>query len=198
MSRLLGSTLLLTGLSLTVSSEPRAQEAFTKEAQRSEEPTELKPREPSPDTSSARPLAQTVTAASLGTAGGIVGGYVGGVIVCEVAGFGGGVWGMDCLVNTVVVGGSVLTGIAGGYLGYQNNKPVVTLGGALTGIGAGMILWLPANNDDLLLPVMLLSGGAGGYLGYRLWKVREASGARYSVSPYWAQERSGLMVFGEF
>jgi hypothetical protein len=142
---------------------------------------------------------ETIIATTMGTTGGIVGGYIGGVTVCEIAGFGGGVWGLDCLISPVVFSGTVLTGLAGGYLGYKNNKTVVTLGGALTGTGVGMALWLPTNVDAILIPVVLLSAGAGGYLGHRLWRVRAAApGSRYSLSPYWSQERSGVMLSGQF
>jgi hypothetical protein len=139
---------------------------------------------------------ETIAATSIGTVGGMWGGYFIPTYLCfmgaDLSTFD------DCLINPVVFGGTVLTGIAGGYLGYKNNRTVVTLGGALTGVGVGMALWLPANNDDILIPVVLLSAAAGGYLGHRLWKVREVSGSRYSLSPYWDQERSGLMVSGQF
>jgi len=192
--RVLVATLLFSGMSLALNPQVRAQEP----ASVSKEPAPLKRQSPSTDAPNSHSRALTATATSMGTAGGVVGGYIGGVIVCDASGFGGGVWGMDCLFNPVVFGGTVLTGIAGGYLGYKNNRPIVTLGGALTGTGVGMILWLPSNTDELLLPVVLLSAGAGGYLGHRLWKVREASGSRYSLTPYWDQENSGVMVFGEF
>ena len=147
---------------------------------------------------SAATATATATATTMGTAGGILGGYIGGATVCEVAGFGGGTMGLDCLINPVVLSGTVLTGLRGGYLGYKNNKTVVTLGGALTGTGVGMALWLPTNYETILIPTVLLSAGVGGYLGRRLWRTRAAHGARYSLSPYWHQERSGLMVSGQF
>ena len=184
--------LLLAGLCLVMSPKVRAQEPDILP----EEPAELTRRSPSPDNPNAR--LQTVVATSMGTAGGIVGGYAVAVAGCVGSG-GGGDMGLDCIVSPANLAISVLGGGAGGYYGYKNNGTVVTIGGSVLGAVAGMPVALLADNSrywQLAVPVVLLSATAGGYLGYRLWRVREAGEASYSLSPFWDQERAGLMVSG--
>jgi len=97
-----------------------------------------------------------------------------------------------------VLGGGLAGGLAGGYLGYQNNRAVLSVGGSVSGFVLGMGLLLPTSVDELAIPVAFLSATAGGYLVHRFWKVRDANGARYSLSPYLHDEGSGLMLAGRF
>ena len=48
------------------------------------------------------------------------------------------------------------------------------------------------------LGASVLGATAGGYLGYLIWRARESDGDRYSVLPYWDEERSGVMLSGRF
>ena len=184
--------LMLAGLCLVMSPKVRAQEPDILP----EEPAELIRRSPSPDNPNAR--LQTVVATSMGTVGGIVGGYAVAVAGCLGSG-GGGDYDLECIGSPVHLAISVLGGGAGGYYSYKNNGTVVTIGGTVLGAVAGTPVALLADNSrywQLAVPVVLLSATAGGYLGYRLWRVREAGEASYSLSPFWDQERAGLMVSG--
>ena len=144
--------------------------------------------------------AGTISATAMGTAGGIVSGFTSVFFICFQL-EGGDLGGWDCMSTPSVLGGGLAGGLAGGYLGYQNNRAVLSVGGSVSGfvLGMGLLLFIdPSGVDDLAIPVALLSATAGGYLGHRLWKVREANGARYSLSPYLHDEGSGLMLAGRF
>jgi hypothetical protein len=141
--------------------------------------------------------AGTISATAMGTAGGFVGGFTSVFFICFQL-RGGDLGGWDCTDTPGVLGGGLAGGLAGGYLGYQNNRAVLTVGGSVSAFVLGMGLWFPTNVDEIFIPVALLSTTAGGYLGHWLWRVREANGARYSLSPYLHDEGSGLVLSGRF
>ena len=123
-------------------------------------------------------------------------------MVCELGGHGGGVWGLDCYVGTpAVFGVSVLTGIVGGALGYKNSRLALTFGGAVMGFGVGGILTLESalgTDEWVFFAGSLLTGAGGAALGNHLWKIRDSRARRVSVSPFWDEKRSGVLVSGRF
>ena len=170
MQRLLGNTLLLAGLGLGVSPESWAEESVEIEAGES---------------------AKAFAATSLGAIGGLGASYIGGFIVCNQLGERD--W-TDCRYHPAVFAGALLGGVASGYGGYKNGPLALVFGGVFSGSVVGAFASGIADNG---IP-FFLGASAGGYLGYRLWKVREASGSRYSLSPYWDEKKSGVVLSGQF
>ena len=185
------TTLFVAGLSLAVSPELLAEDGPQEELRSLETPLIQREADSRPSGLSGGKEGRSLAAIALGFSGGLVVGYAGGVTVCELAGHGGGAWGLGCLVdNSAVFTVSVLTGIVGAPLGYKNVGPAVVGGGSLFFgvLGSGVGEW----------PGFFLGATAGGYLGYRVWKARESDGEQYSLLPYWDEERSGVVLSGHF
>ena len=152
-----GTTLLLFGLSLSVSPVLLAEEAFTKEAQRLEESataataaTEDVTIAPPPpasggsgwDFDSDRLL--DFTATTLGATGGVVGGFYIWAVEC---GFASGPICGDGFLFTVMA----LAGVSGGYLAYKNRPLALVFGGLALGSSIGLA-WDGFQSDQTLPP----------------------------------------------
>jgi hypothetical protein len=176
--------LLLAGLSLTVSPELLAEESPEEQAQAVEETGN----DAGLKIYNARSGGLDVAATSLAAAGGLFGTAsvmflhcgLGGPGICD-----------DKISTLIILGG----GVGGGYLGYKNGRVAIVVGGVLTG---GLIGGIASSHSDIGLPVFVLSATSLGYLGYRIWRARESDGDRYSLLPYWDEERSGVILSGRF
>ena len=113
-----GTTLLLAGLTLGESPELLAEEPPLEDPQEDEE---------SVDT---RPL-RTIAATSLGATGGLGGTYIAGFIACTA--FGERDW-SDCRDHPAVLAGAILGGIGGGYVGHENGPFSLVFGGLVSGV----------------------------------------------------------------
>jgi len=85
-------------------------------------------------------------------------------------------------------------GTAGGMVSGYAVGFTVCLGRA----GSCSFCGLECFVSPLSISMSVLGGAAGGYLGHRIWNDRESDGERYSLLPYWDEERSGVMLSGRF
>ena len=140
------------------------------------------------------PIVATISATTIGSTPGIVGGYIITVAAC-FSNEGGGLSGYDCIGNPVGYIGGLLGGLASGYYGYQNNRAVVTAGGGVSALALGYALWPSLSTDGEYTPLFFVPGA---YLGHRLWKARGAQAKPYALSPYLHDEGSGVVLAGRF
>ena len=199
--RLIGTTLLLTGLSLALSLELLAEEAEENaleyredraavgesESQETKNSVELS----SPNHSRKGTTGETVAATMLGTIGGMGASAIGGFVVCNVLA---GRDYKDCRSHPAVFAGAVLGGVGSGYRGYKNGPLALVFGGVFSG---GVLGAVSAEALDHSFP-FYLGAASGGYLGYRLWRIRKPQAESYSLLPYWDEKRSGVLLSGRF
>jgi hypothetical protein len=169
--------------------ESRAADVGPK-SQEAGEPVDLSSR----SSSRIPPTAETKAATVLGAVGGVLVVPILPTALCLAY-----ATDYDALAGCLVLGlgTSVFGGMSGAYLGNKNVGLVVVGGGALSLGALGAVLGIDEGFGGVISG-SLLGATAGGYLGYRIWRARESDGDRYSLLPYWDEERSGVMVSGRF